>query len=172
MTDTLNFEDDNEQKSRPGFLTTLCILSFVSIGLALVLSVFNIIHGKANDDELFEKKVAYAEAKRVLKQSGSGSFTGIYDQFEAMELQTNDNFYFASLIGFLTSFIGLAGVLMMFKGRKIGFHIYIIYSLIAMGGMYLYISPANIPSILTILSAVFSGLFILLYSRNLHWMKA
>lgn len=169
MSEELEFQET--PKKRPVFLTTLVVLSFVSIGLSLISGIIGLIAGRQSEEALLEQSVQMAEAKSELRKAGLESWTSIYDQLEAMSLQTHASFYLAAFLGILVTLVGFAGVFLMMKGQKIGFHVYIVYSLIALGSIYLYISPANIPTILTIVSALFSGLFIYLYSRNLHWMK-
>ena len=71
----------------------------------------------------------------------------------------------------MTDFLGLFGVIFMMRRRKLGFHMYIVYSLLAIGGMLLYVSAENIHISLPIVNVIFSGLFIFLYSRTLHWMR-
>ncbi len=169
MSEELDFQE--VPKKRPGFLTTLVVLSFVSIGISLITGILGLMVGKQSDEAMLEQSVQMAEAKSELRKVGMDSWTHIYDQLEAMSQQANDSFYLAGFLGIFVSLIGFAGVFLMMKGRKIGFHVYIIYSLVALGSVYLYISPANIPTIVTVVSALFSGLFIFLYSRNLHWVK-
>ncbi|MFT5859113.1 MAG: hypothetical protein ACI865_001210 [Flavobacteriaceae bacterium] len=164
-------EEIEVSKKRPGGLTALGVLSMVSIGFSFIGTLIGLLSGKVSEEEMLEQSVQMAEAKSEMRKLGMESWTRIYDQLEAMSIQANESIYLAGFLGIVVSATGLAGVLMMWKGRKIGFHIYIIYCLIALGSAYLYISPANIPTIVTIVSVVFSGLFILLYARNLRWMK-
>lgn len=168
MSEELEYQ---EEQKRPAFLTVLVVLSFISIGISLISGIFGLISGKQSDEVMLVQSVQMAEARSELRKAGLESWTGIYDQIEAMGQQANDSFYLAAFLGMIVSLIGFYGVFMMMKGKKIGFHVYIIYSLLSMGIIYVYISPANVPTILTIVSAIFSGLFIFLYSRNLHWMN-
>ena len=168
MSEELEYQ---EEKKRPAFLTVLVVLSFISIGISLISGIFGLISGKQSDEVMLDQSVQMAEARSELRKAWLESCTGIYDQIEAMGQQANYSFYLAAFLGMIVSLIGFYGVFMMMKGKKIGFHVYIIYSLLSMGIIYVYISPANVPTILTIVSAIFSGLFIFLYSRNLHWMN-
>ena len=82
-----------------------------------------------------------------------------------------ESFYSFQLVQFLCIGCGLAGAIWMFKGKKIGFHLYIIYSLISLGSMYIFIPFSEVPSYSILFNGLFSGLFIWMYSRNLSWLK-
>jgi len=93
------------------------------------------------------------------------------EKIDRMSVEVNENFYFVAVFGLIVTIIGLYSALKMWKGSKLGFHIYIIYNLISIGGIYLYVSPANIPTIFVVFNVILSGIFILMYSRNLKWLK-
>jgi hypothetical protein len=75
-------------------------------------------------------------------------------------------------VQFLILVLGLAGVILMYQRRKLGFHFYIIYSLGLVVLPYLFNPITGIPTILTIVGILYGGVWVLLYSRNLHWMEA
>ena len=166
-------EIDNvgEEKQRPGFLTTICVLSFISIGSNLIFGLIGFLSGPQSDEELLDGKVELAKSIGELKKAGMDSMIEIMEQLNRMTVEINDSFYLASILGLIVASIGLFGVLKMWKGMKLGFHMYIIYSLISVVSIYLYVSPANIPSFIIVFNLLISGLFIFMYSRNLHWMK-
>jgi hypothetical protein len=172
MTDFIDMNAENEQRpSRPGFLTVLGVLSFIAIGLNLIIIVFQLVSGKPSEEQMLEEQVVMASQINEMNDLGMGSLAGFLEQAQAMSNEINQKFYLAMGITLITYIIGLFGVLKMWKGAKVGFHLYIIYNLLGIGGLYLYVSPENVPSIGVILNAILSGLFIFLYSRNLHWMK-
>lgn len=166
-------EIDNvgEEKQRPGFLTTICVLSFISIGSNLIFGLIGFLSGPQSDEELLDAKVALAKSSSDLKSAGLDSWVDVMDQLNRMTVEINDSFFLASVLGLIVAVIGLFGVLKMWQGMKLGFHLYIIYSLISVVSIYLYVSPANIPSFIIVFNLLISGLFIFMYSRNLHWMK-
>ena len=47
------------------------------------------------------------------------------------------HFWTVMSLNFLASAIGLVGALFMFRGRKLGFHLYIIYCLTSIGSIFL-----------------------------------
>jgi hypothetical protein len=164
--------DYNEQPlERPTFLKVLCILSFISIGLSLVFSLGSLVGGPQSEDEMIAQKVELLEANDELRDSGMDGFADMMEQMTRMNESINANFYMASVVSILALLIGFYGVFSMWQGKKLGFHLYIVYSLISVGQLYLFVSPADIPSIAIIFNLIIAATFALLYSRNLHWMR-
>jgi len=159
-----------QEKPRPGFLTTLCVLTFITTGLGVFSSISSLISGPLSDEQMMESKVALAKSISQLKDAGMDSWVGMMEKIQAMTIQANDHFYTGTMLSFVAASIGAFAAMKMWKGYKQGFHFYIIYSLISVGSIYLYISPSNIPSVIIVVNLLLSGLFIFMYSRNLHWM--
>ena len=169
MTEELDHLEANNP--RPKFLTVLCILSFISTGLGFISSFINLLSGPAGEEEMLNQKVEMTKAISDLRQVGMDSFVDLMTKIQAMTEEINDHFYLASILALITVGLGLFGVFKMWKGFKIGFHLYIVYCLFSIGIMYLYVSPSNIPTMIVIFNLIFSGLFIFMYSRNLNWLK-
>ena len=170
MTDTLDTLHE-ENQPRPKFLTVLCILTFIATGFNLVAGLINlVITGKQSEEAMLEMKVQYAESISGLRDLGMLGLVEMMEKLDRMTTEINENFYMAAIISLLTVGIGLYAALKMWKGFKIGFHIYIVYNLLAIAGIYIYVSPGNIPSLLVIINVALSAIFVFMYSRNLHWM--
>lgn len=168
--DTL--DNINEEEQRPRFLTVLCILTFISTGFSIVAGLYNLVFiGKKSEEAMLDAKVEMAQAIDQLREVGMTSLVDMMEKIERMSVEVNNNFYLSSLITLLTVGIGLFGAFKMWKGFKIGFHLYIIYNLLAVGAIYLYVSPGNIPSFIIIVNVILSAVFVFMYSRNLKWMK-
>lgn len=170
MTENMNL-DMEEPKPRPGFLTVLCVLSFISTGIGLISGLVNFVFGPSSEEQMLATKVEMTKSISELRDAGMDSFVSFMEKIQNMTEEINANFYLASIISLLVVIIGFYGVLQMWKGRKIGFHIYIAYCLLSIASIYIYVSPANVSSIIVIFNLVLSGLFIFMYSRNLHWLK-
>ena len=167
MTDTL----ENFEEKRPTYLKVLCILTFVSTGLG-VLGVFvQIIAGKFSQAEMEAYRVQTAEQIGLYKDNGWDFLVDFTMQSASMMEDIQANFLLVIVISALSAFLGLYSAIQMWKGRKIGFHLYIIYNLISVSSIYTYTSPANVPTLSLIFGLGISGLFIFMYSRNLHWLK-
>lgn len=172
MSEELNVDNEfQEKESRPGFLTVLCVLSFISTGLGVLAGLFNLVSGPQSEEAMTMQKVALAESMDQMEKTGMDSFASIMEQIQGMTEDINNNFYLAATINLLIVGAGLFGVIRMFQGLKIGFHIYIAYCLLSVASIYIYVSPAHIPTFVVIFNLFFSGLFIFMYSRNLRWMK-
>ena len=160
-----------ESKPRPGFLTVLCVLSFISTGFGLVSGLFNVFSGPSSSEEMLQAKVELAKKASEMKSMNMQTLADIMNKLSLMTEEINDNFYLASIISLIIVIVGLYGVFLMWKGIKQGFHFYIVYCLLTIASIYIYVSPSNIPSFVVIINLLLSGLFILMYSRNLKWMK-
>lgn len=164
-------ELQQQEEKRPTFLTVLCILTFINIGINMLTLLFQLAVGPSSEEEMLAERVELTKATSQLEDAGMDGFAGMMDQLMAMTAEIQESFYLAMLVSLVTYLIGLFGALKMWQGQKIGFHMYIIYSLLAVGGVYLYISPQNIPSISIIFGLILSGIFVFMYSRNLSWLK-
>jgi asparagine N-glycosylation enzyme membrane subunit Stt3 len=132
----------NEAAKRPTFLTVLCILSFIFSGLAIIGYITAI----------------------GLAGVASAAMSGLSD--EAMSTYTGPSVgltWAYIVIGFITTLVGLFGVIKMWKLQKVGFYIYtacVVISII-MGIVY---SGFGFMSILPLV-------FVVLYGLNLKAMK-
>ena len=66
-----NHLDMDETKKRPKYLTVLCILSFVSIGLALLTGLFNLVSGPSSVEELTEMQVLMTSSVNEMENLGA-----------------------------------------------------------------------------------------------------
>ncbi|MCH2230642.1 MAG: hypothetical protein MK105_09880 [Crocinitomicaceae bacterium] len=169
--DEFELDDTQNRGPRPGFLTVLCVLSFIATGLGVLTNVFNFVSGPQSEEQMLEAKVALTQSISTLKDAGMTSFVDLMDKIQAMSEQVNENFYLAAVISLITVAIGLFGVIKMWQGFKVGFHLYIGYCLLSIAGLYIYVSAENIPTMVVVWNLILSALFVFLYSRNLKWMR-
>ncbi len=171
MTDSLDVYNENGgKKSRPGFLTVLGILSFITIGANILITIVQFATGRPSEDAVLEQRVELTKVVNEMHDTGMDSFAKFFEQAIALNEEINANFYLALTVSLITYLVGLIGVIFMWKAKRLGFHLYIFYCLLALGGIYIYASAANVSSLSLILGGVFSAIFIFMYSRNLHWM--
>jgi hypothetical protein len=157
-------------KKRSTFLTVLCILSFIgSGGFGLLYPLYQYV----TFDTSYPKQVQQlTEAMEQMEDAGmdSGFFyknteRGLV-QLEAMsknlDLITGANCLFAIL--------SLLGVFMMFKLKKNGFYLYtfanVFWLLVPLGLIDFDATFVN-----TMISAVISAIFIIMYAINLKHME-
>lgn len=171
MTDQLDSDFREEEKPRPGFLTTLCVLTFIWTGLSIIGSLFSLIKGRQSEEQLLTAKIQLTEAMSQMKKMNMDGLADFYEKLILMSENVNANFYLSLCTSLIVVGIGLFGALKMFKGVKIGFHLYIIYSLLSIASVYVYINPANVPTVMIVVNTIIAAIFVFMYSRNLHWMN-
>lgn len=169
MTEELDIE--NRPQERPVFLKVLCILTWISTGFSLIGAFIQLLMGPMTEEQLTESRVQMAEAISEMERSGMDAFSSFFEQAQGLSEDLQSHFYLAIAVAIISPLLGLFGALKMWQGRKIGFHLYIIYCLISIGGIYLYAHPSNIPTLSVVFGLIFSAGFVFMYSRNLNWMK-
>jgi hypothetical protein len=157
---------ENHPIKRPNFLTVLCILSFVYIGFSLFFSFLSLINGPMSEEQLLEQKVELSKSVDEMRSLEMESLAVLMEKITRMSEALNERFYESSLLSIAVFFIGLIGVLFLWKSRKVGIHLYIIYSLLSVLEVYFFVNPQDIPTVVIIWNFLFSGLFVFLYSRN------
>lgn len=160
-----------ERPKRPVFLLILCILSFVWIGFGVLQGITAIADGPNTDQQIEQAKGDLDRQVEELEKQGITEWTPTFDKLKHMVIVMNDNFYAVQALAYLIYAIGLTAVIMMLRGRKLGFHLYIVYSLLSICDYYFFISPAMIPTLVIGFSAFFGILFVGLYAINLKWMR-
>lgn len=170
-----NYTDMNqevqENKKRPVLLTVLCILSFIVVGFGFLGILFSIIGGKPSPEQIESTYNVSIQAADDMRDRQIIWVAEILEQGADLVAYQQHRYWSVLLINILTMTTGFIGVLFMFKGRKLGFHLYIIYNLLSIGGTFLIVPSHMVPLPSVIMNLVVSGLFIFLYSLNLKWMN-
>jgi hypothetical protein len=170
--DSLNSNNElGQQPKRSQFLTVLCILTFVFTGFSFLTSIIGFVSGPASPEMMAEQHVQMAEQITKLQEVHADSFVFMFQQLQQMMDDVNNHFYLALSMKIIWVLVGAFGAFQMWNGKKLGFHIYIIYSLLEIAQMYLFTSPSNIPMLVIVYYIIISGIFIILYSRNLKELK-
>ncbi len=170
-----NFEMQDEpivKKKRPVFLLVLVILSSLNMSVSLLGSFSGMLGAKPDAKMIKQAKLEFANMREQLEEGGAADFTYIIDQMESVTDNMFKHFQAYNSVQFLILVLGLAGVILMYQRRKLGFHFYIIYSLGLVVLPYFFNPITGIPTILTIVGILYGGVWVLLYSRNLHWLEA
>jgi hypothetical protein len=142
-----NNEMANETQRRPVFLTVLCVLTFISAGCGSLVSLLV----PAFEDQLIE---FIQNAPNYDEATMGESIT---------MLRAGWGYY---LVMFALSLGSLSGAILMWKQKKLGFHIYALSNLTALFIPMLMFSVAISWS-----GILFTGCFIALYALNLKYMK-
>ena len=164
------FENDKQPTSAPIFLIVLVILTLLNTGLALLGGVFSLVVGKPSEKEILASKVQMAKPIIELRKLEMDYFVDVFTKLEAINDAMYANFIMFNVLGIFIALIGAASAFMMLKRMKLGFHAYIVYSFLSILSVYAFVAPVNVPSILILTNAIFAGLFVFLYSRNLKWL--
>lgn len=170
-----NYTDMNEEiqgnKKRPVLLTVLCILSFIVVGFGLLGVLFSLIGGKPSAEDIENTYNVSIQAAGDMRDRQIIWLADMLEQAADLAAYQQHRYWSVLSINALTMITGFVGVLFMFKGRKLGFHLYIIYNLLSIGGTFLIVPSHMVPMASVIINLVISGLFIFLYSLNLKWMN-
>ncbi len=117
-TDTTPF--DFEQESRPQFLTTLCVLTFIGVGIMMLLSLISFKSSfLTSDAEKQEQREIQYEQMSKLNPEGADAM-----QETMLEIQKYEKPNWVT--GFFCNLLTLAGALSMWKGKRLGFHLYVL----------------------------------------------
>ena len=165
--------NETSQRKRPVLLTVLIILSGINIAGSFLGVINSFMSGPLSEEALdYELKDIYGLVAD-LKASGVGEqFSRIFETMIDKAIYINNEaFFITNLSTLIAIIIGAFGLFLMFKLKKMGFHFYIVYSLLPIVTIYLITPLELISTLLIILSVMISALFALLYGMNLKHMK-
>ncbi len=164
-------QDLEPKKSRPKFLLVLVVLSTINIVFSTI-GTLGAVFGVKPDQQLIDKlEKDFATMREQFSAIGGDQFIGLINQMEEMAMNLFDHFQSYNTLQLLFLILGLYGVRLMYLAKRLGFHFYILYCLGLLLMPYLFNPFSTVPVIFTIFGILYSGLWVFLYSRNLHWMK-
>jgi hypothetical protein len=156
---------------RPTGLWVLFILSAIFTGLSLLTALVNLLQGPPNQSVVKQMKAEMAQSLKIAKEVKSDFLIEFIEKMSVISDATIENFALFNGLSFVFYAIGLIGAILMFRGLKLGFHLYISYSFLVLIQYYFIVNPAQVPLTLLIANGLISLLFVFLYSRHLNWMK-
>jgi hypothetical protein len=169
-----NIEQSDELgvKSRPPrFLFALIILTWCNTGLAVASSLFTLLMGKPSIEEIKQSKVVLATSMNQMLEIKMYYLANLMQKIQYLTDAMYANFIGFHLVSLTVAAIGSVAALFMFQGKRLGFHLYIVYSLVYLAQTYLFVNPAFVPTEMVVINAFFAFIFILMYSRNLTFLK-
>lgn len=152
---------------RPNGLTALCILSWVWMAFSLLSVVTELNTGRLTEADIRQQKIVILESQTP---ETIEMMPWVVEESIEMLYISRDNFSTMMIINFVALIIGLIGVFLMFQLRKIGFYMYIGYSIISIAYWLYYFSGMTFGWIIISTTAIFSALFIILYGTQLKKM--
>jgi hypothetical protein len=164
-------------EKRPKFLFVISILSFVHIGFTVMTSLFGIVGGKLSTEELEAAKLQFVESQEQLDTLAKSEkvdmsyWSEILTKLEIMSDNMYANFVAYNGLMLLVALFAAIAVYLMFIGKKLGFHLYIGYCFLYVIQSYFFTTPSDVPTFVIVLNTLYGGIWVLMYSRNLKWMK-
>lgn len=163
-------ETQTQKQARPTFLTVVCIISFVGLGLSIMNNLGNIGFGAFGSAVYPFIQDAFEQALNEVDASDPGATIFVEQIFNAV-LELLEILPILASITLALTIVALIGVIMMWNLNKTGFYLYsgskvviIFIPMILMG--------ANFISTMIVISGIFfAGLFITMYALNLKAMK-
>tara|TARA_B100000963_G_C22511582_1_gene618617 strand:+ start:225 stop:731 length:507 start_codon:yes stop_codon:yes gene_type:complete len=163
--------EQQPQQKRPTGLWILFILTTISTGLSLLSALTNLLQGPPNQSVIKQMKAEMAQSMKIAKEVKSDFLIEFIEKMSVISDATIQNFTLFNGLSFIFYAIGMAGAVLMFRGLKLGFHLYISYSLLVLIQYYFIVDPSQVPWMILLANGLVSLLFVLLYSRHLNWMK-
>lgn len=169
-------EKEQNQNKRPLFLTVLVILTWMWTAISIMNSFTALVNGPMDDEMMKEQELAAAETISELKESGQDGEEGEFVQMielglERMKYVNEEAFMRNYLTILVVSILGAIAAYLMWTRKKTGFHLYIIYTLSYIGMAYLIYPASMVINMEVYINLLIGGLFVILYSRNLHAMS-
>ena len=156
------------KEKRGKTLPVICILTMVNVGWMVINSLMQIARGPSNAEELAEIKVKAMEG--LQEDSPEWAINFVMDSIEYAEI-ANEKIYLISIIGIVLAGLGFLAAWMMYKLKKNGFWLYLVYTGAAIA-QPLVLAPGNKLGILMALfGAIISAVFIILYAVQLKRME-
>ena len=135
---------ENESAKRPGFLTTLCILTFIGSGLSFILEIYGLIKGGGS----------------LVDASIIGPFS--------------DNTLIGSIAGLVSYGLCFYGAIKMWALKKQGYMLYLVGCVIAIAIPFINILLGQgdfVEGGVIVVTSIINILFIVLYSVNKKHLK-
>jgi len=157
----------NPTKKRPGFLTALCVLSYIGSGGSALYYLYNHFTFPAGYDDKVEKLQdvldQLPEQSGILYNSTKAGLDKMEIMLENLSAITASNLLFAIL--------SVIGITLMFKLKKNGFYLYSLANMFWLV-VPLYFFGFGSTNLMGVgLGLLFTILFIILYGVNLKHME-
>ncbi len=152
----------------PKALITYCILSWIYMGYYLIDNILKLINGPMT---AWEMRGAKLELLRTITPENRAfmkeTMQGTIDMME----RTNESLYVIEPLNLMAFVIGILGVYMMYNLRKLGYFLYLIYSVIPVGLAIYFLWGNPLGNIGVVSLSFFTVLFVILYGTQLKNLK-
>lgn len=163
-------ETVNVNSRRPLFLTIVCIISFVGLGIAMFKSLFGFAFGQLASSLYPLAQSGMEEALNELRISDPNSLPLVENIFEAA-LKLIDVLPTLFGITFVLSGVALAGAILMWNLRKSGFYMFCAAKVVMIFIPMILIGVNFLSLIIGTSTFMVAAIFITLYALNLKAME-
>lgn len=157
----------------PKRLKILVILSGIYIAFSLMGTVQSLFGGPLSEEEIQNEELQFYEMINELEAEGIGQeFTEMAEVMISTSVYINNEaFYLSNSLRLVELLVGAFSLFLMFHLKKIGFHLYIIYSFLPILITYIVLPMELILTASIIVSVLLGAFFALLYGRSLKDMS-
>src|SRR5690606_35161790 len=121
-------------------------------------------------EQIDEAMLQMEEASAEMDEEVSGFMSSIFESSVTMLQETLANFWTIQLVTLLSIILSLLGAFLMFRMKKIGFHVYVISKIVGLSVMLFYTYSWMIGATYGIFG-VLTLAFIIMYAVNLKHFK-
>lgn len=151
------FMPETASAQRPTFLTTLCVLTFIGSGWAVLSNLFSIFMAEAVNQSMQAEQYSHM----------AGFLASSVEVMQTLALHARE----IALIGLVLGLLSILGAVLMFSLRRAGFYLYVAAQM-----LMLFVTPyfAGFSSVVLLgmfFSCVITLLFIILYALNLKHLR-
>lgn len=166
-------DTDYSEKKRPKFLNVLLVLSSVYIIATFFATTQTLISGPLTQEQLEEQTAdLYGSASELTDRGVDNEITRMAEvMIDSSIYLNNEVFYLNNILRLFELILGAISIILIFKLRKIGFHLYLLYSLVPIAIMYITTPQELILTLSIVLLVGIGGLFSVLYGIHLKYMK-
>jgi len=167
-----NYTPIEEKRKRPTMLIVLLVLSALSMLFSTFQYLPSLVSGPLNQEELDKQheQVAstFSKMKDLVGEEGEEEMNEALNyQIEKSTFVNNQIFWQFNLLNLLAIAIGMLSLYYMYHLKKLGFHFYIIYSLLAAFLGFILFPTKFIDSTEILLGVILSAVFVFLYAMQL-----
>jgi len=153
-----------QENKRPTFLTVLCILTFVGVGISIVTSIISMLTVSAAS-AMLDTATSMANATGTEMDNVTNTAVSA-----ANSLAKNGMIYYILLI--VLALVCLVGAVMMWKMKKTGFYIYVVGELAPVILPFIFFGGFGIlGGFAMVLGLIFPIAFIIMYGLNLKHLS-
>lgn len=165
------FIDQEQPKKFPTFLKVLLILSSIAVGFAMLSVIISLLSGPPSTDEIERTNIVMLKQAAQMEDQHLPGMAGIMRKTAEFSEYQQINFWPTFGLNLLSTLTGFMAIMYMRRLRKIGFHFYVIYNLLAVFGVYIFVPVNLIPVYAIVTGAIISAIFVMLYAVNLKHLK-